>query len=143
MRRPLAILLSGLALILSACASAAAPAEEAGQSRATAQLTGTVAWRERIMLPANSVLIVSLQDVSLADAPAKLMSAQRQEGSFSPPVPFVLRYDPAKIIPNHRYSVSARIEVDGKLRFASDTAYPVLTNGAPVNVDLLVVGVPD
>lgn len=141
MRGPFVVLASSLTLALAGCASAPS-AEENGVSRATAQVTGTVAWRERIVLPPNSVLIVSLQDVSLADAPTTLMAAQRQEGSFTPPVPFSLRYDPAKILPNRRYSVSARIEVDGKLLFVSDTAYPVLTGGAPVNVDLMVVGVP-
>ena len=37
-------------------------------------ITGTVAYRERIALPPNAVVSVALEDVSLADAPAKAVS---------------------------------------------------------------------
>lgn len=33
-------------------------------------ITGTVAYRERIALPPNAVVTVTLEDVSLADAPS-------------------------------------------------------------------------
>jgi putative lipoprotein len=142
MRRSLAVLAAGLVLSLAACATPQPEADPAA-SRARAQVTGTVSWRERIMLPPGTVLVVTLQDVSQADAPAKLIAAQRLEGAFAPPVKFALRYDPAKLNPAHRYTVSARIEVEGKLRFISDTAHPVLTQGAPDTAEVMVVGLPN
>src|SRR6516225_3433270 len=40
-------------------------------------ISGNVAYRERIALPENAVLIVQLQDVSFADAPAKVIAEQK------------------------------------------------------------------
>ena len=68
-------------------------------------------------------------------------SASISAGGNGPPFKFALNFDPAQIVANHTYSVSARIEVDGKLRFITDTHTPVITNGAPMHVDMLAVGV--
>jgi putative lipoprotein len=106
-----------------------------------ATVTGTVVWRERIMLPPNTKTIVRLQDVSLADAPAKVLAEDVIDGTRAPPVAFKLVYDPAQIVPNHRYSVSARVEVDGQLRFINDTHIAVINDGPTKDVEVLVKGV--
>ncbi len=46
--------------------------------------------------------------------------------------------DPAKIEDRFSYAVSARIEDGGKLLFVSDKRYPVITRGAPTNVELVL-----
>lgn len=123
------------ALAIAGCAStASAPA-------AKGQVTGTVLYRERIMLPPTATVTVSLADTSLMDAPAKVIDTQVLTGG-SPPYKFTLNYDPAQIVANHTYTVSARIEVDGKLRFITDTHTPVITRGAPNHVEMIAVGVP-
>ncbi|MEH0196693.1 YbaY family lipoprotein [Caulobacter sp. CCNWLY153] len=106
-----------------------------------AVVTGTVVWRERIMLPPNTKTIVRLQDVSLADAPAKVLAEDVIDATRAPPVAFKLAYDPAQIVPNHRYSVSARVEVDGQLRFINDTHIAVINDGPTKDVEVLVKGV--
>lgn len=126
------------ALALSGCASMESPASPA----AKAQVTGQVIYRERIMLAPPGVVTVTLADTSLMDAPARVIATQVIEGVTAPPIKFALDYDPSTIIPNHTYSVSARIEVDGRLRFITDTHTPVITRGAPTHVELLAVGVP-
>lgn len=126
------------ALALSGCASMESPASPA----AKAEVTGSVFYRERIMLVPPGVVTVTLADTSLMDAPAKVISTQVIPNVTAPPINFRLAYDPAQIIANHTYSVSARIEVDGKLRFITDTHTPVITRGAPTQVELLAVGVP-
>jgi putative lipoprotein len=108
---------------------------------AKAQVTGSVLYRERIMLPPTATVTVTLADTSLMDAPAQVIDTQVITGG-SPPYKFALSYDPAKIVPKHTYSVSARIEVDGKLRFITDTHTPVITSGAPTHVEMIAVGVP-
>ena len=123
------------ALAIAGCASTA-PAPVA-----KGQVTGSVLYRERIMLPPTATVTVSLADTSLMDAPAKIIDTQVLTGG-SPPYKFTLNYDPAQIVANHTYTVSARIEVDGKLRFITDTHTPVITNGAPTHVDMVAVGVP-
>ncbi len=123
------------ALALSACASPQPPT-------AKAQVTGSVIYRERTMLAPPGVVTVTLADTSLMDAPAKVIATQVIENATAPPFNFALDYDPAKIVASHTYSVSARIEVDGKLRFITDTHTPVITNGAPTHVEMVAVGVP-
>ena len=123
------------ALAIAGCASTA-PAPVA-----KGQVTGSVLYRERIMLPPTATVTVSLADTSLMDAPAKVIDTQVLTGG-SPPYKFTLNYDPAQIVANHTYTVSARIEVDGKLRFITDTHTPVITRGAPTHVEMIAVGVP-
>lgn len=108
---------------------------------AKGQVTGSVLYRERIMLPPTATVTVTLADTSLMDAPAKVIDTQVLTGG-SPPYKFALTYDPATIVDNHTYTVSARIEVDGKLRFITDTHTPVITRGAPHHVEMIAVGVP-
>ena len=123
-------------LVLAGCASTTPAAPTA-----KGEVTGSVIYRERIMLPPTATVTVTLADTSLMDAPAKVIDTQVLTGG-SPPYKFTLNYDPATIIANHTYTVSARIEVDGKLRFITDTHTPVITNGAPHHVEMIAVGVP-
>jgi uncharacterized lipoprotein YbaY len=103
-------------------------------------LNGTVAYRQRIALPPNAIIEVSLQDVSKMDAPAEVLdSVQIPSAGRQVPIPFTLRYDPAQIDERYTYTVSARITVDGVLTWISTTQNPVLTRGAPTdNVEIIV-----
>ncbi|HTZ47899.1 MAG TPA: YbaY family lipoprotein [Verrucomicrobiae bacterium] len=105
----------------------------------TGTVTGSVTYLQRMALPPTAVIEVKLQDVSLADAPAKAIAEQTYNlGERQVPVPFSLNFDPAKIDPKHTYSLSARITVDGKLVFISDKAYPVLTRGNSTQADIVL-----
>lgn len=99
----------------------------------TAVVTGTVSYRERVMLPPDSVLTVRLQDVSRADAPAVILGEQiGTTGGKQVPLPFSISYNPTSIDPRFSYSISARIEDgNGILRFISDTNNPVITRENP------------
>ncbi len=103
-------------------------------------ITGTVTYNDRSALPPSAVIEGTLSDISLADAPAKVISTQRIEAQGKQvPIPYELTYDPAQIDPRNTYSVSARITADNTLLFISDTANLVLTRGAPMTgVDILV-----
>jgi putative lipoprotein len=99
------------------------------QPAAKTSLDGEVFYRQRIALPPSAVLSVSLQDVSLADAPALVLDEQKGPVKGQVPLPFHLRYDPTQIKPGHRYAVSARIEVDGKLMFITTEHHAVQLDG--------------
>ena len=118
------------------------PAAQQEQVQAQQTITGNVAYRERIMLPDNAVVTVRLQDVSLMDAPAKLISEQVIETNGAQvPVAFELSYNPNDIKPGHRYSVSERIEVAGELRFITDTMNAVITDeNQTQQLNLMLVG---
>ena len=106
-------------------------------------VTGTVTYRQRSALPPTARVMVQLADVSLADAPAQIISEQTipTEGK-QVPFPYRLEYDPAKIIESHTYAVQARIMDGDKLLFINDTAYLVITRGNPTeNVEVVVVPV--
>lgn len=106
-------------------------------------LEGTVTYAQRIALPDNAVVDVTLEDISRADAPATVIAQQTIETNGKQvPIEFALQYDPAVIDPAARYAVRARITVDGKLAWTSDTVNPVLTHGGAVNnVEIVVVPV--
>ncbi|HAS8124299.1 TPA: lipo-like protein [Vibrio vulnificus] len=106
-------------------------------------ISGTVFYRERIALLEDAAVTLVLEDVSLADAPAKVIAKHKFiTNGKQVPLSFDLAYDSKKIIANHRYNVRARIEVNGRLRFISDTIVPVITDEANThNVEIMVVGV--
>jgi putative lipoprotein len=101
---------------------------------------GNVTYRVRMALPPDAVVDVRLEDISRADAPATILSqAQIQTKGKQVPIPFELPYDPKRIEPSHRYSVRATIHGgDGHLLFSSTQAHPVLTQGAPKMLDVVV-----
>lgn len=119
----------------------------AGAAVQAGTLTGSVSWRERMVLPPGAVLIVALHDVSLADAPSQLLARLTRDPAGNPPVAFRLAYDDAAIEPGHRYQVSARVMQGERLLFITDTAYPVRVDGSDAPQDLHLVaargGIPD
>ena len=100
------------------------------QNAGPGTVTGTVNYRHRMALPADAVVDVSLQDTTLADAPARIVGQTTiATRGAQVPIPFRIDYDPSGIDPSHRYTVRATITVDGRMLFTSPTAYPVLTRG--------------
>ncbi len=106
---------------------------------ATHHVTGTVTYRAHTALDPQARVWVSLQDVSLADAPAKLVAHTMIAGAAGLPVPFDIAYDPAGIVASHRYVVRASIIVDGVTRYVTDASYPVITHGSPSVAHLTLV----
>ena len=139
-----------LAAALAGCADHSKPvgtptlgSAVAGQQAAIAQpnVSGSVYIRQRIALPPDAVLTVTLSDASLADAPSKVLAQHvvRTEGKQAP-FQFVLPFNPADIQPNARILLSAAIAIDGKLAFITDTVKPVINQGG-TKAELLLVPV--
>ncbi len=100
-------------------------------------ITGSVAYRQRIALPPDAILIVRIQDVARAGAPARQLAEQRIElGGHQVPIPFATTIDRDLIGKKSRITVSARIEHKGKLLFITDKQYPVATDGQPPHIEL-------
>lgn len=104
----------------------------------TAVLEGKATYRERIALPPGAVFEASIQDVAIADAPATLLASTRFTPEGQVPIAFRIEYDPAKLDPRARYSLSARITVDGRLRWITDQYYPAFVDGRPQPDTLLL-----
>lgn len=116
-------------------AAASVVAAEAGPS---ATVRGEATYRERIAVPPGTRLEVSLSDVSRADAPAETIGETVLADAGRPPYRFEIDYPPNRIVASHRYSVSARLTHEGRLLFTTDQTYPVITNGHPSEVRLLL-----
>jgi uncharacterized lipoprotein YbaY len=101
-------------------------------------ITGTATYRERLTLPPAAVFVVALEDVSRADAAAETIARSRFAAFGTPPIAFTISYDPARIRPDHTYSVRAWIVLDDRMLFTTDTAVPVLTRGNPAKVSILL-----
>ena len=93
-------------------------------------IRGVASYRERLMLPPQAVFEAQLEDVSRADAPARVLGRSQVTGA-STPIRFEIPYLPEMISARSRYSVSARITVDGELWFVNETRIGVFADGAP------------
>lgn len=125
------ILLTLMTTVLAACAHA--------PDNLPGSVDGEVFYLQRMALPPTATLKVTLQDVSLADAPAQILASQNGPIKAQVPLPFHLTYDQKQVQPGHTYSVSARIEVDGKLLMISTERYTVdltLDEKPPVKIRL-------
>jgi copper homeostasis protein (lipoprotein) len=102
-------------------------------------LEGTATYRERIALPPDAVFEAVLEDVSRADAPAIVLGRATIDPAGQPPFRFEIAYDDATVQPGRRHIVRATVRHQGRLRFITDRAYPVLVGGADAPLRLLLV----
>ncbi|SFL35192.1 YbaY family lipoprotein [Shimia haliotis] len=101
-------------------------------------LEGSVGYRERIAMPEGALVEVSLQDISLADAPSQELATVviRPEGQV--PVDYRMAYDSAMVRSGHRYAVQAKIIVDGQVAWRTTQVFAALTEDAPERVDVML-----
>lgn len=147
-------MLSGLAVAVSlaACADKSAdiqtPAPNPNTSIASTQsvikqpnVSGTIWIRQKVALPPDAVLTVTLADASQADVPSKVIAqrAVRTEGKQAP-FSFELPFNPADVQPDARILLSAAITVDNKLMFITDGIKPAVNQGG-TRIDLTLVPV--
>ncbi|NEX92121.1 YbaY family lipoprotein [Caulobacter sp. 17J65-9] len=139
-RRVLATALTARAIRGRKAATAAAAASQTSAPTGGSEVRGQVTYRERMTLAPTSMLKVALEDVSRLDAPATVLTEQtRALGPANPPYAFALACDPGMIRPDRSYAVRAEIrDPDGKLKLTTVTRYPVLTQGAPNEVEIVL-----
>ncbi|MCV9877798.1 YbaY family lipoprotein [Brenneria izbisi] len=142
-----------LSMALSACAERGdygiSPQTGAPVTSASSQypaismpaVSGTVNIRQRIALPPNAVLTVTVSDASLADAPSKVIAQHvMRTGGKQAPFQFSLPYQPADIQPNARILLSAAVAIDNRIVMMTENVLPVISNGVS-NADLILVPV--
>lgn len=104
-------------------------------------VSGTIWIKQKVALPPDAVLTVTLSDASLADAPSKVLAqrAVRTEGKQAP-FSFVLPYNPSDVQPNARILLSAAVTINDKLVFITDTVQEAVNKGG-TKIDLTTVPV--
>jgi len=119
------VLLVMTVMLAAACSKPAETATTAEETKMTPDntlmrvISGTVMYRERMMLPPGTQVIVVLEDQSRMDAPATEITRYTHNVDGGPPYPFRLVIDPTKIDDRMTYGLRARVENEGKLMFTS------------------------
>ena len=105
-------------------------------------VSGSVFINQRVALPPDAVLTVTLSDASLADAPSRVISQKvaRTQGKQAP-FTFILPYNPQEIAPNARVLLSAAVTVNGQMTFVTDSIKEVVNHGQGTRADLQLVPV--
>jgi putative lipoprotein len=122
--------LSTAVFFLIACTSVAVPA-------ATGVLRGEATYWARMMPPPNAVLVVTLEDVSRADAPPREIASAQMALKSGPPYAWRMAYD-KEAVDGLRHVLRARILVDGKLFMSTDQSVPALSDDAAKLPNLLM-----
>lgn len=101
----------------------------------TATVTGTVTYGEKVELPTEGVVvIIKVEDISRADAPAVTIVEQVIENPGNQDsIPFEIKYNPEDIDERYTYAMRVRIEVDSKLWYTNTSRYAVITHGNPTS----------
>lgn len=129
---------AGIACLLLAGGCAAPQTDAAAGAAPADAITGTVTYLPRIALTEQAVLEVVLLESEGPDGPTRVVGEAVMDNPGQVPIAFVLPYDPAAIEPGRDYAVAARIaDGDGPL-FMSPLPVPVLTDGEPSAVEVLV-----
>ena len=92
-------------------------------------VTGTIIFDGDLAIPAGTVLIVELRNVSRQDAPSTLIASQTIKEPKRFPLEFAEPYEPDGIDPRATYRVQVSATLDIRLIYANDTAFHVLTDG--------------
>ncbi|HZF16380.1 MAG TPA: META domain-containing protein [Steroidobacteraceae bacterium] len=121
---------AGSVLWLVACATEAPPA--------TASLSGTATYRERIALTPDAAFEATLEDVSRMDIAAPVLGRTRIASPGQPPIHFTITYNPAQLSTAGRYAVRARIVRGDDVLFVATTVDPVPGPGLTAPVEILM-----
>ena len=123
MRRALLIPVLPLALLACAPSPSAQPQTPPTAGHGMTVLHVSATYRERILLPPGHVLSVRVEDVSLADAPARVLAEHTEAlDGRAPPYHVTVGFPTSQIDPRHTYAVRAEIrDPAGALRVTPDT----------------------
>lgn len=124
-------MLARRSFMMFAAAAIAATSVVACASRSYA-VNGTVSYRERLILPADSVIVVRLEDVTRGQAYPDVIAEQRIVPNSTAVTQFSLPYQ-YPVNPNATYVVNAWIEQGGRIMFRNNKVYQVLTKTAPTS----------
>ncbi len=80
------------------------------------QVEGTLLYKERMFLPPNSSITITLEDLSHANT---IIASKTFNATKSPPFHFTLSYDANKIEKTSHYALRAKITHDNQLLFST------------------------
>jgi putative lipoprotein len=103
-------------------------------------VSGTITYRDRVALPANTVVTVQIARVYADRGPEFIAEQTFNTNGAQPPFAYSIAYEPARIDQNASYTVQSTISVGGQVRYSTNTIVPVITRGNPTqNVTMTLV----
>jgi putative lipoprotein len=122
------------AVFFVACASHEIPPELQDPAR----VEGTLTYRERVTLPGDAIVRLSLFALPRPGAPATLVNEDTMNDPGQIPIEYWMFYRRDTIEQHLIYAIQARIEVAGKTWFENRELVPVITNHALRNVEIVL-----
>jgi len=120
-------------IVISGRIPATAPATQP----ATIVISGTAVFREKIMLPMDTVMVVTVTEVTKADSPKQLVTKTFPTGGINS-VAFAVEVTASDVDQNSKYQLSVIMKDGEKVVFRNANEIPVLT-GSTQNEKLNVV----
>lgn len=103
---------------------------------------GTASYRERVALPADAMLVVTLSDTTPVIMSTRIIAeAVFRVGGAQQPFSFEVPFDRARIDRDHYYGLRAAIRSGERVLLDSGGPYPVITRDNPKRVDLQLLRV--
>jgi uncharacterized lipoprotein YbaY len=127
-----------LALTLALAFGCESQEQESGGDEGPARVYGTVTYLQRVALPPDAVVHVSLFDGARGSRTRNLVNESTIAAEREVPFQFAVWYRPDTIDPAHTYTLEARIDAGGKTWFKNAEDVPVITHGAPTQVELVL-----
>jgi uncharacterized lipoprotein YbaY len=107
---------------------------------ATAHVTGTLTYKDKVALGPSATAVVTIVDLAAAPDAGAIVGQARIDSVGQVPIAFSVAYDTARIDPKHPYGLFATI-VDGSSSWQNPQAVAVLTGGPSQGVAVTVSAV--
>jgi putative lipoprotein len=132
--------LSALALLLTLVLAfgCETPEDELPTEEGPARVFGTVTYLQRVSLPPDAVVHVSLFDGARDSQSRNLVNEQTVAAEGELPYHFAVWYKPDTLDPHHTYTLEARIDAGGHTWFKNTNEVRVITHGAPSQIELVL-----
>jgi putative lipoprotein len=127
-----------LLAFFAACSSNEIPPELEDPAR----VMGTLTYMQRVTLPEDAVVTISLFVLPRPGSPASLVNEMPIPEHGQVPIPFEIWYRRDTIDEHKIYALKARIDVQGQTWFENRDLVPVITNHALRDVEILLDQVP-
>jgi putative lipoprotein len=103
------------------------------------RVSGTVAYRERMALPADATVDLWITDIGSGVVTMAILGETTVPANGRQvPLPFELAIDPSRVNADRPYGIRAVIRAGGQTVFETREATPVLTQGQPATVVLML-----
>ncbi|MBD2072150.1 YbaY family lipoprotein [Leptolyngbya sp. FACHB-671] len=102
-------------------------------------MSGTLISAPSVALPEGAIAYITLLDVSpREDVESSIIARQTITDPDQLPIAFEVLYSLNRIRSDHLYAIQAQVTTEGRVVLRNCSAYPVITQGNPSVIEVLV-----